>query len=389
MLSGDVLFSLRHCEQWRRCYVYLVSLDFKGPLIHPLDMDTAFLPDTALNDHQFDLILCRYDQVKDLPIHRSLVEKANIALERQENRVLFELFDQGFKELGPLYPLVLIYVLHPAILALYDRLEITEAVRQATLSDIAIWVRTYEDQHSGFTGLDRYGWICRHLCAKILQLGRLQFEPGVFTFPYSIYYDNRLMKYRTFANEGLMCTSDGYIGVSSSPDHGTWSTTYTIENNLLIAHEINQKLGSISREPLEALLCDLILTCTQDTPVLSVHVPEGEPLTPSLVDTSFHLAKTMFSPTLFVCDSWLLDPELLKVLPAESNICNFMNRFQKFPVTFSNPQIFERVFGFGAIQSDILGWKCTTSLQRKVQGHITSGGIFRTMGGYIPASLIE
>jgi len=348
-------------------------------------MDTAFARDTALTDHQLDLILSRYNQLKELPLHLSLVEKSAGLLDRQENRALFLVFDQGFKELGPLYPLVLIYALYPSLLALYDRLHILAPIRQATLSDIAIWVKVYENQHSGATGLDRYGWICRHLCAKIFRLGRLQFEQGFFRFPYTIYYDNRLLQYRTFAQKGLVCAADGYIGVSSGSGFDSWSTTHSSIDDFLVAHEVNPSLGSISRKAISVPMSDLTLICTQDTPVLSVHIPEGGPLTPSLVDSSFSDALVMFNPTLFVCDSWLLDVELSKALPSESNICHFMQRFLKFPVSFSTPQIYERVFGFGATHSDILTWECTTSLQKKVKAHLLGGGIFRTMGGYIPA----
>lgn len=348
-------------------------------------MDNAFLADTALTEHQLNLIFSRYNQVKDLPLHLTLVEKSAVLIEKQENRALFILFDQGFKEFGPLYPLALMYALHPSIIALYNRLGISASIRQATLSDIAIWVKTYEVQHSGTTGLDRYGWICRHLCAKIFRLGRLQFEQSLFRFPYSIYYDTSQLRYRTFAQEGLVCAADGYIGVSSGSGFGSWSTTHTIIDDFLVAHEVDQRLGSISREAVSVSLGDLTLICTQDTPVLAVHIPEGEALTPSLVDDSFSLAQTMFRPTLYVCDSWLLDPELLEVLPSQSNICHFMQRFLKFPVTFTTAQIYERVFGFGATHSDILTWECTTSLQKKVKAHILGGGIFRTMGGYIPA----
>ena len=344
-------------------------------------MDDIFATDTALTEHQFELVLSRYNQVRELPLHISLVEKATVLIDKQDNRALFLLFDQGFKALGPLYPLILIYSLYPAIRSLYTRLGISDSIRQATLSDIAIWVKTYGNQNSGATGLDRYGWICRHLCAKIVRLGRLQFEQSSFRFPYSIYFDTALVRYRAFAQDKLMCTADGYIDDCS--ESGSWTTTFSITDNLLVAHEVDQSKGTISPLAVSVPLCNLTLICTQETPVLSVHIPEGEALTPSLVDDSFSQAQAMFDPTLFVCDSWLLDPELLKVLPLESNICQFMQRFLKFPVSFTTPQIYERVFGFGATHSDILSWECTTSLQRKVQADVISGGLFRTMGGYI------
>ncbi|HKM07825.1 MAG TPA: acyltransferase domain-containing protein [Sphaerochaeta sp.] len=344
----------------------------------------AFKNDTALTDSQIDLIRTRYNQVRDVPLHLSLVASSIALLEKQENKSLFLLFDQGFKEFGPLYSLVLIYALYPKVVSLYSRLGISDQVRQATLSDIAIWVRTYENQHSGSTGLDRYGWICRHLCAKVLRLGRLQFEQSFFRFPHFIYYDTALVRYRAFAQEGLLCTADGYLDVSSGSESGSWSTTYSRTNDLLIAHEVDQSLGRISPVAVSVSLSDLTLICTQNTPILSVHIPEGQALTPSLVDASFSAAQAMFSPTLFVCDSWLLDPELMEVLPSESNICHFMQRFLKFPIAFTTAQIYERVFGFNATHSDIVTWECTTNLQKKVKAHILGGGIFRTMGGYIP-----
>ncbi|MBI9095490.1 MAG: DUF5596 domain-containing protein [Sphaerochaeta sp.] len=352
-------------------------------------MCIAFKEDTGLTDHHLNLILSQYNQIKELPLHRTLVEQSKVVLERQDNRALYEVFDQGFKELGPLYPLVLIYCLYPAIIALYNRLGISDAVRQATLSDTELWVKAYEIQHPGLTGLDRYGWICRGLCAKVLRLGRLEFEQDPFRFPYSIYYDRHLFRYRTFAQDSLVCTDGGYIGDSSGSGSvsGSWSTTHSIIEDFLVAHEVDQSLGRISRTPVEVPLSDLTPICTQDTLVLFVHIPEGEPLTPSLVDASFSLAQARYNPTLFVCDSWLLDPELSLVLPPESNICHFMQRFRKFPVSFTTPQIYERVFGFGATQADIEAWGCTTSLQKKVQAHIIGGGIFRTMGGYIPTPI--
>lgn len=342
-------------------------------------MRNTFKLDTELSNEHLELIYARYDGLKDHPLHLTLVDQAGFLLAKQDNRALFELFDQGFKELGPLYPLVLIYSLHPAIIALYERLGIAEPIRRATLSDIAIWVKTYEDQNQGTIGLDRYGWICRHLCAKVLRLGRLQFEQGFFYFPHSIYYDTKQFRTRTFVQEGIVCSPEGYI--DGGPDS---CTTCAVVDGQLVAHEVDQQKGTISLDPTSVPLAELSMICSTKDPALFIHIPEGGPLTPSLVDVSFSLAQKMFSPTLFVCNSWLLDPELLHILPSEGNICHFMQRFKKFPVSYTTPQIYERVFGFGATQKEVLAWECTTSLQKRVQDHIREGGIFRTMGGYIP-----
>ncbi|MFA7109843.1 MAG: hypothetical protein WC162_11935 [Sphaerochaetaceae bacterium] len=347
----------------------------------------AFLDDTGLNQKQFDLICELYDKIKTNSLHLNLVEQGIPLIEKQDYKALFILFDLGFKEFGPIYPLVLIYCLYPYIVKLYNRLTIADSIRKSTLSDIAIWVNFYEDEHEGNTGLKQYIWIAHDLCAKVLRLERLQFEQNFFKFPYSIYYDTKLLRYRTFAQEGLLCTDDGYISNGSNPSLGSWTTTNSVKDDYLLAHEINQELGCISQEVNSVPISDLKLICTKGSPFLSVHIPSGEPLTPSLVDKSFSLALKIYNPSLFVSETWLLDPELMKVLPSDSNICNFMQRFFKFPIPLDIPQIYERVFGFGTTESDVLAWKCTNNLQKKVQQHIKNGGVFRTMGGYIPVSI--
>ncbi|HKM07823.1 MAG TPA: hypothetical protein VJ869_12650 [Sphaerochaeta sp.] len=189
---------------------------------------------------------------------------------------------------------------------------------------------------------------------QVFRLRRLQLEQSLFKFPYSIHYDTKLLRLRTFAHDIVEYTPGNH------DERKACVTTYTVTDDLLVEHEVDQETGNISSTAVTVPLSNLSLICTQDTPVISVHIPEGEPLTPSFVDDSFSLARSMFSPALFVWASWQLDPELVKVLPSGSN---FMQRFLKFSVAFSKPQIHERVFGYGVTKADILSWECTTTPQ--------------------------
>ena len=63
--------------------------------------------------------------------------------------------------------------------------------------------------------------------------------------------------------------------------------------------------------------------------VLGVHVPETGPLDPAACDASFARAREVYPEHhTFVCTSWLLDPALADVLPADSNIVRFQRRFE-------------------------------------------------------------
>jgi len=96
------------------------------------------------------------------------------------------------------------------------------------------------------------------------------------------------------------------------------------------------------------------------------------------------MAKIYFpSISYVVCSSWLLDPALELVANQESNTRAFMHRFKKFPVMHAVPQIYERAFGFGMVEADVLSFKATTSLQKKVQQALKNGVKFHTTGGYL------
>lgn len=63
--------------------------------------------------------------------------------------------------------------------------------------------------------------------------------------------------------------------------------------------------------------------------VLDVHIPEtGDPLDPDACDASFARACDVYPDHHTAqCTSWLLDPQLAAVLPADSNILRFQRRF--------------------------------------------------------------
>lgn len=72
----------------------------------------------------------------------------------------------------------------------------------------------------------------------------------------------------------------------------------------------------------------------QGDPVMEVHIPEEGPLSADAVEAAFAEAKTFFAAhfpefaySCFTCHSWLLDPTLQQLLPPQSNILRFQNRF--------------------------------------------------------------
>src|SRR5262249_45492648 len=87
----------------------------------------------------------------------------------------------------------------------------------------------------------------------------------------------------------------------------------------------------------------------------------------------------------FVCDSWLLDPNLKDVQPAESNITQFQKRFYLIPSPMDAEFVTIRtIFGVDAVKNGIDSVLHTTSLQKRAAEFKRSGRRFRSGLGVWP-----
>jgi hypothetical protein len=128
-------------------------------------------------------------------------------------------------------------------------------------------------------------------------------------------------------------------------------------------------------------------------PVLDVHVPEGAPLEPALVDESIARARDFFARhfpesryravTLL---SWLLAPELADHLPADSNVLRFQHRFTPLPLVDPVPgSVFKFVFRHASEAPDAAALAALpqrTRLERAIVAHVRAGGLWRAHAGY-------
>ena len=114
-----------------------------------------------------------------------------------------------------------------------------------------------------------------------------------------------------------------------------------------------------------------------------------EKLTPEECEKSYDMAINFyksrgykFSTVVFVCYSWLLSPNLKNILPEESNIIRFQEKYTFFSSNLNeeNPQIIERVFGNKS--ENIEDWEEDTSLQRKLKEEWKKGMRFPMTKGY-------
>jgi hypothetical protein len=106
---------------------------------------------------------------------------------------------------------------------------------------------------------------------------------------------------------------------------------------------------------------------------LNVHIPEGGPLDEQSVERSFRVAQAFFRgiPSIFVCQSWLLYPQLSEVLPPTSNILKFQKNFVVYEVDREAKQAEERIFN--RVCEDPSLYEERTSLQQSAKAYLMAG----------------
>lgn len=153
---------------------------------------------------------------------------------------------------------------------------------------------------------------------------------------------------------------------------------YGLEEVWWLALSVKMKLfrlGRLQFEPIQ-LKEDMVgrqRTIPAGTEVLNVHIPEGEPLDYHACIESLRMAEEFFGgkKQIFVCDSWLLSPNLKEVLPENSNILRFQRMFEVTKVHYAFPQAEQRIFG--DILEDKTSYPEDTSLRRNAKAYILSG----------------
>ena len=115
-------------------------------------------------------------------------------------------------------------------------------------------------------------------------------------------------------------------------------------------------------------------------PVFHVHVPEGARLDGA--EDSFARALSFFKEekAFFTIESWLLSPQINRMLSASSSIRKFSSLFT-LDKTEESRQAEERVFGF--IASDPSSYPVSSSLSKKVKEHLLSGGKIENGYGFL------
>ena len=118
-----------------------------------------------------------------------------------------------------------------------------------------------------------------------------------------------------------------------------------------------------------------------EKPAISIHIPSDAHFSRALVGESLYEAEAFFSRYLpayadceYICDSWLLSPELSKLLHPHSNILDFQSRFALVRFDPEPNDYLVWVFGVPSNWTDFSSLKEETSMQKSIKQHVLKGG---------------
>jgi hypothetical protein len=281
----------------------------------------------------------------------------------------------------------------PHVRELHLRQGVPESATREILLDleskIDINIRQY-----GIPGLNTYRWFAEHFNGRIFQTGRLQFQFAPFRFAVNVYKHVSQDKLAILAVADQKFREDGqYFNADrrTSPENALRTTQLIDDGKHLRGTPITSR-GCAGAKELELKKDEWQLVLKPGDPILNVHIPANTvrngPLKYELCTNSYKQAMDFFASyfpkynyNAFMCETWLLDPQLSDYLDKDSNIVRFQNDFHLLPSPGTNDGglinfIFGDHFpGWGAVRAE-------TSLQAIAIRHVQTGGSWRVTGGF-------
>lgn len=250
-------------------------------------------------------------------------------------------------------------------------------------------VSNYERTHNGEWGFDLLDWAQRYVEGRLFPIERLEIELNSNFAGKAIVFQNEEGDTIALAKDIVLHRQGMALGSLYYEDEkDSWVADVTETEEEYIGYPYKEN-GFVSTEQivLEKDKWNIILQ-TGD-PVVRLHIPRDGKLTPESVDTTLEKTKEFlksyhsdYQYKAFACKSWLIDPQLKKLLNEKSNIVHFCNRFQAVTMKSGGEGVLYFVFSKQKEDCVLTDLPENTSLERILKRHYLDGGAIYEMEGF-------
>lgn len=279
----------------------------------------------------------------------------------------------------------------PRIAETYARLGLDGSYVRGTAKWISGTTSIYAAAHHGIPGTDfrQHRWLKLSIDGCLFRIGRFEFL--IHTTPDwvpALYRDRFSGRIEAFCRDGWRIDENGFRcnegGMAVTLDQAGLAVTGTP-----VDPETGRALPGV-RKTINLRFFEPFLSPHEWVP--SVHIPGGGGMTPEVAGESLREAARFFRKQfhkeiqLFVCESWILNPAWLELLP-DSNLSKFMREVFLFP---GPPEDASGLFFvFGRDDGDFSTYPADNSLRRAFHRLHESGGTFRSGGMLVPVDGLE
>lgn len=232
-----------------------------------------------------------------------------------------------------------------------------------------------------------FGWMLLTVNNSILSIGRLQYEIRDFSGNLCAFKNENgdmvLLADKITVNEDGVGIK--YAGLKNKNGELYCEVTETeeyYEGNIIKDGFVTRDKVKLSKENWKKVLSHGDMS-------ISIHIPRGNSMKDEECLASYKEAKEIFGKCFpdidfkaYFCHSWLLDPQLKKMLKPESNIMKFSERYMLYPYEESgNDDVF--MFVFTGKYEKYEDLPETTSLERALKAHYLAGEFIYICGGIL------
>ncbi|MBC7765325.1 MAG: DUF5596 domain-containing protein [Hyphomonadaceae bacterium] len=276
----------------------------------------------------------------------------------------------------------------PKLKDFYQRKGIPNDIFVDTLHDVQIWLDHYKYEY-GVWGLKELSWLIAHFKGKLFTLGRLQFAFCNFYNDVEVFRKYDTGELMTLAGHGARFRADGMVDGTNGifDEQKGWMSSLIIDDDLIRTNTVIRN-GAAQYDEKAFNLKQWQCILHKGARIIDVHIPEGSKLQEALCSDSLFKASAFFETYfpdyhyhVFGCNAWLLNPQLQKILPQNSNIVKFQKLFQLFPILGNNKQTFDKVFG--GKPKDIANAPQDSHLRKAIVQHVLAGNDMHNGAGYI------
>ena len=272
----------------------------------------------------------------------------------------------------------------PLMIRRYEAKNWPESIRDDLIKDLAVWVMHHK-RNFGTPGLAWMvmPWFQSQIDLEVVAIGRLQFNTShSFASPSTVFRSRKTGEVRALASGGKRFTAAGILDdLQDEPSDGSWESVLEETETAWKGNPVAPD-GFASGELIELLKIEWEPVLKPGDPVINIHIPESGPLKPQACRESLFGARDFFDRYLpdypwkaFMCDSWLLDPQLKAILRPDSNILAFQDIGYQLPFPGEADTIF-RCFGVKGARDGVGTVPLRSSLQQTFARFLKEGHRF-------------